>query len=375
MFAAAGLRALLVYQDTILFDQVILLLAGWAVVFACAAILPGRLYKLQFLLIGLEILLILVLLSLTRSDFFSFLLAIPCMQCCRQFDLKAAALLTGLTSLATLAILIEPYGAFQALALTLVYSAGTIFLVTYVQSTRRLGSAEERQLTLASSLQQANQRLAFSSGQVRQLSAARERQRLGRELHDSVTQTIFSMTLTTQSARLLLGKDLQQVAVQLERLDQLSQSALNEMQVLINGLAPEKQAGSRLIPALQVHVDNRLKLDNLAVRLVVESDGQLKSTEEEGLFRIAQESLNNIVKHARVSEAFLRIHLASPAWIEIEDHGAGFNRDEVSSASQFGLSGMEERAAEIGWNLKVQSMPGSGTLIRLDKRAEGVGTK
>ena len=373
MFAAAGLRAILVYQESALFGQILLLLAIWAILFTCDVIFLGRLPLLHVVLIGLEVLVTLSLLALTRTDFFGFLFAIPCMQCSQHFDLKPAAILTGLAGVAIFALLFQSYGAFQAFILALVYSGGTIFLVAYVHSTRRLNRAEAQQRALANNLQQANQQLAFASGQVQRLAAARERQRLGRELHDSVTQTIFSMTLTTQAARLLLSRDLHQVSVQLERLDQLARSALGEMQVLIDRLAPERQAGSRLIPALQAHIENRLKLDNLAVTIEVESDGQLESAEEEGLFRIAQEALNNVIKHARTGEANLRIHLDPPAWIEISDRGVGFDVQPTRSASQFGLAGMKERAVEIGWSLQVLSAPGAGTRIRLEKNAEMVG--
>jgi signal transduction histidine kinase len=371
MFTAASLRAFLVYQHTAQFGQIILLLVGWAAIFACDVAFFGKQPRLHILLIGMEVLFILIMLLITQTDFFAFLFAVPCMQSMQRFSLKATAFLIGFTSLATVTILIKPYGISQTMALALVYCGGTIFLVTYVHSTRRARSAEDQQQVLVTSLQQANQRLEAASGQMKQLSVVRERQRLARELHDSVTQTIFSMTLTTQSARLLLDRDLHQVAVQLERLDQLAQSALAEMQLLIARLAPEQQAGSRLLPALQAHTTNRLKLDNLEVLLDVKSIGPLETFEEASLFRIAQEALNNIVKHAQVNQATIRIQLEDLPWMEIEDHGVGFNVKEVHSASQFGLASMQERATEIGWDLQVHSSPGSGTRIRIEKSAGG----
>ena len=207
--------------------------------------------------------------------------------------------------------------------------------------------------------------------QVRQLAAERERQHLARELHDSVTQTIFSMTLTTQSALLLLDRDRQQVAGQLHRLNQLVQSALADIQMLVSELASDARAGSGFVANLQQHLADRQRLDNLCVTLKIEGNQALRAEEEAGLFRIAQEALNNIIKHAGVSQATLRLHLVDPFWMEIEDGGTGFDSQQARGGGRVGLTGMSERAAEIGWIFWVESCPGQGTRIRVEKPSKG----
>jgi signal transduction histidine kinase len=179
------------------------------------------------------------------------------------------------------------------------------------------------------------------------------------------------MNLTTQSALLLLERDRPQVAAQLERLDQLAQSALAEMQVLISKLAPEARAAGGFLAALQKHLSDRLRLEALSVSLEVQGSQPLEVVEEAGLFRIAQEALNNIVKHAGTSQAVLRLHLADPFWMEIEDRGAGFDLQQVQGIRRVGLSSMRERAAGIGWNLRVDSAPGAGTRVRVEKGVKG----
>jgi signal transduction histidine kinase len=211
--------------------------------------------------------------------------------------------------------------------------------------------------------------LEHYSQKVEQLAAGRERQRLARELHDSVTQTIFSMTLTTQSALLLLDRDRQQVAAQLDRLDQLAQGALSEMQLLISELAPEARAGGGFLATLQQHLADRQRLDDLSVRLEVEGSQLLNPAEEASLFRIAQEALNNIIKHGQTSEAVLRLHLGDPFSMEIEDRGAGFDPQQAGGSGRVGLAGMRERAIEIGWALEIESTPGYGTRVRVQKGA------
>jgi signal transduction histidine kinase len=371
MFAAAALRALLVFQGHPLLGRVLLLLAAWLGLFIGASLLSRRLPWLPAVSIALEVLLILLLLQVTRLDFFAFLFAIPVMQAMQQFPFRVTALLIGVVTSLTFLALFQTLGPLNALALTVLFFGGTVFLVIYIRSTLRLRSMQAQQQELVGQLQQANHRLESYAQQKQQLAAGRERQRLARELHDSVTQTIFSMTLTTQSALLLLERDPRQVARQLDRLDQLAGSALSEMQVLISRLAPGNILGGGFVHTLKQHLADRRRLENLSVTLKMEGDQSLAPSEEAGLFRLIQEALNNIVKHAGVSQAHLRLHLAEPFWIEIADRGAGFDPGPAQPPGRMGLAGMAERAGEIGWSLHVDSHPGQGTHVRVGKKAEG----
>jgi signal transduction histidine kinase len=371
MFAAAALRSFLVFQDTPLLGRVLLLLAAWMLAFIVNSLFANRSLWFSAVWIGLETLIILILLRITRTDYFVFLFAIPIMQAMQQFTPKVTAVLMGISTLLTFLTLLQPFGVFYALALAVLFFGGSVFLVVYIGSTRRARLIQDQQQALVNELQQANRQLEFQSRQQQQLAAGRERQRLARELHDSVTQTIFSMTMTTQSALLLLERDRQQVAAQLDRLDQLALSALAEMQVLISRLAPEAITGAGFLSTLQQHLADRRRLENLSVTLEVKGNQLLKPAEEAGLFRIAQEALNNIVKHARVSQAVLRMHLSEPFWMEVADRGAGFDLLQAHGRGQLGLASMRERAAEIGWNLQVDSSPGKGTRIRVEKGPRG----
>jgi signal transduction histidine kinase len=367
MFAAVLLRTILVFQGSSLLGKGLILLAAWLLAYVTSILLAGRLVWVSTLLIGLEILLVLALLLITQTDFFAFLFAIVGMQAMQQYTSKAAAILIGLCSVITFISLIQPYGLIQALALTLANMALSAFLMAYIQSARRAQVIQERQQALAGELRGANLRLERYSQKIQQLAAGRERQRLARELHDSVTQTIFSMTLTTQSALLLLDRDREQVGAQLDRLDQLAQGALSEMQLLISELAPEARVGGGFLAALQQHLADRQRMDALSVRLEVEGSQVLTWSEEASLFRIAQEALNNIIKHAQTSEALLRLHLDEPFSMEIVDQGVGFNPQEAVGSGRVGLAGMRERATEIGWVLQVESTPGHGTRVRVRK--------
>lgn len=372
MYSAASMRALIFFKGGGLHSETLFVLLGWLCLFILNALLSRRVRWFSVIFLALEVGLILFLLLTTGQDFFAFLFAIVGMQAMQEYSPRVVAGLIGLFAILTFLALVGSIGALQAIALALIYTALGTFLASYIWSTWRARIVQDQQQVLVKELQEANQRLEFHARQQEQLAAGRERQHLARELHDSVTQTIFSMTLTTQSAKLLLESDRKQVASQLDRLDQLAQGALAEMQVLISHLAPTAITGDNFINVLQRHLEDRHRLDNLDVTLEVEGNQPLDPAEEAGLFRIAQEALNNTVKHARVLQATIRLHLAEPYWMEVEDRGAGFDPLQVQGGNRMGIAGMKERAAEIGWILRVESLPGNGTCIRAEKNPGGV---
>lgn len=372
MFAAVFLRSILSYQTSPLLGSILILLSGVLLAFMGSTLLANKSPWFQALLIGLEVLVILRLLILTRTDYFAFLFAIQSMQVMQQFTSRGAAVLIGLTTLLTFMALYQQFGIFYTLAIVVVFFGGSVFLVTYIGATRRASLIEEQQQELVAELEQSNRQIESYSRKLQQLVAGRERQHLARDLHDSVTQTIFSMTLTTQSALMLMERDPQKVATQLDRLVQLGISALSEMQVLISELAPEPRTSEGFLASLRQHLTERKRLDNLMVSLDVEGNQFLTPAEETSLFRITQEALNNIVKHAGVTRAAIHLHLDSQPRLEIEDEGTGFDSQKPIGSGQVGLVSMQERALEIGWRLRVDSSPGNGTRIRVEKVSGGV---
>jgi signal transduction histidine kinase len=268
--------------------------------------------------------------------------------------------------LVTALLLAETYEG-QTFALVLIYTAGNVFYGFYARATLRAQTARMENLALAQELQEANQKLQAYSTQIEKLVVARERNRLARDLHDSVTQIVFSMTLTTQSALLLLDRDPARVEAQLDRLSHLTQNALSEMQLLISELRPEEVNKGGLVADLRRYLADGHFPENLSVDLEAQGEQSLELAEEQALFHIIQEALNNIVKHSHTSKAQVRLHLNEPMWIEIEDHGQGFDLQEAQSSGRVGLLSMRERAAEIGWGLQIITSPGAGTRVRVEK--------
>lgn len=371
MFAAAALRAFIIFKDGPLLDQTMLSLAAWLFLFLANMWLANRLPWISIVIFVLETSLILFLLQTTEQDFFAFLFAILSMQVMQKYSPWIMGVLIGLSAILTYLVLVGSIDALQALAMALIYAALGAFLAAYIWSTRRAAIIREQQQLLVDELQEANLRLEFHSHRQEQLAAGSERQRLARELHDSVTQTLFSMTLTTQSALLLLERDRDQVTAQLDRLDQLAQSAMSEIQLVITRMAPQAVTDGGFVAALKRHLEDRQRLDNLDVTLELEGDQPLNPAEQTGLFRISQEALNNVVKHARTSQATIRLHLTEPFWMEVEDRGDGFNTQQIRGGDHMGMAGMSDRAAEIDWVLRVKSSPRQGTCIRAEKNTGG----
>jgi len=202
----------------------------------------------------------------------------------------------------------------------------------------------------------------------RELAVLEERNRLARELHDSVTQTLFSMTLTAEAAQILAERNPRRASTQLQRLQKLAQGALIEMRSLISQLRPKTVTEEGLVPALRQHIAERRDRDGLAVVLHLNGERELPREYKEALFRIVQEALNNVVKHAQADRAEITLDLTGGAVsLAIEDSGIGFDLTRIDSeAWHLGLVSMRERAEMLGGTLTVESQPGQGTCIRVE---------
>jgi signal transduction histidine kinase len=193
-----------------------------------------------------------------------------------------------------------------------------------------------------------------------------ERSRLARDLHDSVSQQLFSMTLTAQAARVQIEKNPARTAAQLERLQETAAAALAEMRALIFQLRPPGLSELGLIAALQQHVAALGRREGLTVQLEVSGEERYARGVEQAIYRIMQEALNNVVKHAGACNVAIALDLQPDrTTLRVADDGAGFDLAvlEPSNGRHLGLISMRERAAEIGGSLDLHSCPGQGTEV------------
>ncbi|GAC1626325.1 MAG: hypothetical protein NVS4B2_05570 [Chloroflexota bacterium] len=208
--------------------------------------------------------------------------------------------------------------------------------------------------------------------QSRDLATLQERARLARDLHDSVTQALFSMTMHARAAQMSLdreGLDANGVLGRsLQQLSELTQGALAEMRALIFELRPGALAEEGLAAALRKQAVVLTMREGLAVRVEAPPDRlMIEETVEEHLYRLAQEALNNIVKHARASNVLVRLEHdpdTAELCVEIHDDGRGFDSTTVPPG-HLGLGTMAERARLVGARFEVRSSAGKGTLVRV----------
>ena len=192
-----------------------------------------------------------------------------------------------------------------------------------------------------------------------------ERRRLARDLHDSVTQSLYSVTLLAETGRRSArAGDLEEVVDYLGRLGRVAQQALKEMRLLIYELRPLALERDGLAGAVQQRLDAVEGRAGMETRLLVEKDGQLAAPVEEALYRIAVEALNNTLKHAEARLVEVRICVGDDhAELEVVDDGCGFDPQMVGDTGGMGLVTMRERAERVGGTLTILSAPGEGTRV------------
>lgn len=202
---------------------------------------------------------------------------------------------------------------------------------------------------------------------AREVAVFEERTRLARELHDSVTQSLFSIVLNSEAARHVVVKDPERARDLLGRLSAIGQEALAEMRSLIFELRPQALQEKGLDFALQNHVTLFQRRHPIRVSLAVEPGVQLPAAVETAFYRVVQESLTNVGKHADATQVSVRVAVQDDqATLTITDDGQGFDPGRVGEDGQvtFGLTGMQERIADLGGQLSVRSAPGRGTEVR-----------
>jgi len=201
--------------------------------------------------------------------------------------------------------------------------------------------------------------------QAEQLAVVRERERLARELHDSVTQSLYSLTLLAEAAQRLAGAgDFQRVRGYVARLGDIAQQALKEMRLLVYQLRPLALRREGLVGALQQRLDAVEKRTGVKASLLAEGEIELPAATAEALYRIAQEALNNALKHAAATWVKVIVRARTNHMeLEVIDNGKGFDPDALGDTGGMGLVSMRERAEKLGGELILLSAPGKGTRI------------
>src|SRR4051812_6551101 len=196
----------------------------------------------------------------------------------------------------------------------------------------------------------------------RELSMMSERNRLALELHDLVSQKLFGLVLTAESAAMLVDPDTAAARGQVERLQDLAREALDELRSLVLELRAPALERDGLCGALRKHAELQQRLYGIAVVLEFDDEVTVGAGDREVL-RIAQEALHNAVRHAGAQRVTVRLRAGT---LEVADDGTGFDpADPELRSRHLGLTSMEERARRLGGRLAIDSSP-AGTTVRLE---------
>ncbi|MCI0349566.1 MAG: GAF domain-containing sensor histidine kinase [Acidobacteriales bacterium] len=240
------------------------------------------------------------------------------------------------------------------------------FLVLYYFDPREF-EPEPRELAMTFGDQVAlaieNARLRLDS---RRMAAMEERNRLARELHDVVSQTLWSASLVADVLPDLWERDMERGQAKLQQLRQLNRTALAEMRALLLELRPQSLTGVGLGELIKQLADTITMRSGLKIALDVNGTGTLAPETQMALYRIVQEALNNVLRHAQATQVTLQMGSDDDTlMLCITDDGVGFDPQQTHTG-HFGLKIMTERAEAIGAQLHIESQPGFGTTIQIN---------
>ena len=237
IIGVVALRVMLFYQSNL--SVVILLLAIYGLLYILEPWLSSHINWHKFLYFPVQTTVVIALTNLRPFTDISSLLYVPlCIQVMRAFSRRSALIWIIIYVVLLAVTLILGMGWQEGLALILLYLAVCTFLISYDFLYSRTQADQAESQRLLADLQSAHRKLQEYAAQAEELAAARERNRLARELHDSVSQAIFSITLTSQSARLLLDREPARVPEQIDRLQAMTEDALSQLRALIAQLRP-----------------------------------------------------------------------------------------------------------------------------------------
>jgi signal transduction histidine kinase len=240
---------------------------------------------------------------------------------------------------------------------TLAWSRGD-FSVSVADPTRdELGQLAQRLNHMAQQLEQ-----LLSTR--RELAAVEERNRLARDLHDSVKQQAFAAAAQVSAAKMLLEREPAAAAAHVEQVERLIYDLRQELTGLIQELRPAALEGKGLASALREYTADWSRQNGIELELRVQGERSLSLDVEQAVFRIVQEALANVARHSEASNAEIElIYTKLAISCTISDDGLGFGPHQEHSS--FGLRSMQERASALGGALTVESVSGAGTRISL----------
>lgn len=205
-------------------------------------------------------------------------------------------------------------------------------------------------------------RMAQAQDQLQRLAVTRERNRLSRDLHDSVKQRVFAMIMQLGTAQVLLDREPERAREAIDHAERLARQAGSELNLVIQELRPVDLEDRGLLHALRGHAHDWSRQNGIPAQVTVSGDAPARPEVEHALLRIAEEALANVARHSRATSVRLDLRAEGRAVIlSITDDGIGFEPHRADGG--VGLASMRERAEALGGELVLNSAPGTGASI------------
>jgi signal transduction histidine kinase len=225
--------------------------------------------------------------------------------------------------------------------------------------------AEQRKQRLE--LAEANRKLVRYASTLEELAVSRERNRLARELHDTLAHALSGLAVQLDAIATVWNPIPERASAMLERALSITRTGLNETRRALQALRATPLEDLGLVPAIRHMAESTAARDGLSLALdLPERIGTFSPEVEQCYYRVAQEALDNVTRHANARHVSLSLHQDDGGLtLEVSDDGLGFEDGAAAPEDHFGIKGMRERAELIGGHLEVQSRPKQGTTIRL----------
>ena len=202
----------------------------------------------------------------------------------------------------------------------------------------------------------------------RELTIAEERSRLAHELHDAVSQKLFSLRLTAQAAAALVDRDPTRAKDEMQQVATLAAEATDELRAAVVELRPAALDEDGLTATLRTHVQVLDRAHTARVTFAARSFRALPAAQEEAMLRVAQEALHNALRHSGAAHVDVTVdRRGGGAVLRVTDDGSGFDPQSIRRAGRhLGLVSMRDRTSGVGGTLTVESAPGKGTTIEME---------
>lgn len=201
----------------------------------------------------------------------------------------------------------------------------------------------------------------------RSLAMSEERERLARELHDALNQSLFSLSLTARAAARHIATDPGRAAEELSEIAVLSRQAMAELRAVVDGLRTPDVERDGLVPAIRSLAELLSRVHHIEIEVVADGEPGLEGRAEHEVFRIVQEALTNAVRHSQADNVTVSVANGEGLAVTIRDDGQGFEPQERNvRGKRLGLTSMRDRASGLGGRLTIDSAPGQGATVRLE---------